>query len=139
LQKRFNGGGTLLAAYTWAKLLSNTDTITSWLETGGAEEFRTGTICAARVNFFAERSTAPHRQLCAGPSAGQEQEIPQRSAGSWRQDCQRLGIDGVTTLQTGFPVNINAGGNGANYYGGGLRPMSSPAARRQPAEARNLA
>jgi hypothetical protein len=35
LQKRFNGGGTLLAAYTWSKLLSNTDTITSWLETGG--------------------------------------------------------------------------------------------------------
>lgn len=36
LQRRFNGGGTLLAAYTYSKLLSNTDTITSWLEGGGA-------------------------------------------------------------------------------------------------------
>src|SRR5207248_902856 len=29
--KRFQGGGTLLVAYTNAKLLSNTDTLTSWL------------------------------------------------------------------------------------------------------------
>ena len=35
--KRFQGGGTLLVAYTNAKLLSDTDTLTSWLEgdTGG--------------------------------------------------------------------------------------------------------
>src|SRR6202021_2432823 len=35
--RRFAGGGTLLVAYTNAKLLSNTDTLTSWLEgnTGG--------------------------------------------------------------------------------------------------------
>jgi len=35
--RRFAGGGTLLVAYTNAKLLTNTDTLTSWLEgnTGG--------------------------------------------------------------------------------------------------------
>ncbi len=32
--KRFQGGGTLLVAYTNAKLMSNTDTLTSWLEGG---------------------------------------------------------------------------------------------------------
>ncbi len=32
--KRFAGGGTLLVAYTYAKLISNTDTTTSWLEGG---------------------------------------------------------------------------------------------------------
>ena len=32
--KRFQGGGTMLVAYTNAKLLSNTDTLTSWLEGG---------------------------------------------------------------------------------------------------------
>ena len=32
--KRFQNGGTFLAAYTNAKLLSNTDTLTTWLETG---------------------------------------------------------------------------------------------------------
>ncbi len=40
LQKRFNGGGTLLAAYTWSKLESNTDTITSWLEGGGVGQIQ---------------------------------------------------------------------------------------------------
>ena len=32
--RRFQGGGTLLVAYTNAKLLSDTDTQTSWLENG---------------------------------------------------------------------------------------------------------
>jgi hypothetical protein len=32
------------------------------------------------------------------------------------------GLDGVTTFQNGFPINIGSGGNGVNYYGGGLRP-----------------
>lgn len=40
LQKRFSGGGTLLAAYTWSKLMSNTDTITSWLEGGGVGQIQ---------------------------------------------------------------------------------------------------
>jgi hypothetical protein len=31
-QRRFAGGGTLLAAYTNAKLISDTDTLTLWLE-----------------------------------------------------------------------------------------------------------
>ncbi len=34
MNKRFAGGGTLLVAYTNSKLLSNTDTLTSWLEGG---------------------------------------------------------------------------------------------------------
>ena len=34
VQKRFAGAGSLLAAYTNAKLISDTDTLTSWLETG---------------------------------------------------------------------------------------------------------
>ena len=32
--RRFGSGGTLLVAYTFAKLISNTDTLTSWLEGG---------------------------------------------------------------------------------------------------------
>ena len=42
LTRRFQGGGTLLVAYTNAKLISNTDTLTSWLEgpTGGVGQYR---------------------------------------------------------------------------------------------------
>ena len=54
MTKRFQGGGTLLVAYTNAKLMSNTDTLTSWLEggtTGGVGGFRTGTTWRASVRF----------------------------------------------------------------------------------------
>ena len=34
-EKRFGRGGTLLGSYTWSKLISDTDTITGWLEPGG--------------------------------------------------------------------------------------------------------
>ena len=43
--KRFTGGGSILVAYTNAKLISNTDTLTSWLEgsgnggTGGVQDW----------------------------------------------------------------------------------------------------
>src|SRR5262249_40088698 len=34
--KRFKSGGTMQGSYTWSKLLSNTDTLSSWLEAGHA-------------------------------------------------------------------------------------------------------
>jgi hypothetical protein len=123
LQKRFNGGGTLLAAYTWSKLLSNTDTITSWLETGG-----TGGVQDWN-NLRGEKSLSsqdvPQHLIISYvldlPIGRKKQYLNDLSpladklVGGW-------GVDGVTTFQNGFPININAGGNGANYYGGGLRP-----------------
>ncbi len=131
LQKRFNGGGTILAAYTWSKLLSNTDTITSWLETGG-----TGGIQDWN-NLRGEKSLS-------------SQNVPQHLIVSYVTDLpfgrnQRFlsdvspfankvvggwGVDGVTTLQSGFPINISSSGNGANYYGGGLRPNVVPGCKK---------
>ncbi len=40
------------------------------------------------------------------------------------------GVDGVTTFQDGFPINIAAGSNGANYYGAGLRPNVVPGCKK---------
>jgi hypothetical protein len=123
LQKRFNGGGTVLAAYTWSKLLSNTDTITSWLETGG-----TGAIQDWN-NLRGEKSLSSQNvpqhliisyvlDLPIGNKHKYLNSLPRMAdkvVGGW-------GIDGVTTFQDGFPININSGSNGANYYGAGLRP-----------------
>jgi len=123
LQKRFNGGGTVLAAYTWSKLLSNTDTITSWLETGG-----TGAIQDWN-NLRGEKSLSSQNvpqhliisyvlDLPFGNKHKYLNSLPRladKVVGGW-------GIDGVTTFQDGFPINIGAASNGANYYGAGLRP-----------------
>ena len=58
--RRFQGGGTLLVAYTNAKLMSNTDTLTSWLEgptLAVSDPFRIGTTW--RENGRSPRRTSP--------------------------------------------------------------------------------
>ena len=123
LQKRFNGGGTVLAAYTCSKLLSNTDTITSWLETGG-----TGGIQDWN-NLRGEKSLSSQnvpQHLIVSYVLDLPFGNKQKYANSLPPLADKVvagwGIDGVTTFQDGFPININAASNGANYYGGGLRP-----------------
>lgn len=123
LQKRFNGGGTVLAAYTWAKLLSNTDTITSWLEpggTGGVQDWN---------NLRGEKSLSsqnvPQHLIVSyvlDLPFGRNKKYLSNVSGLGNKVIGGWGIDGVTTLQTGFPINIGTGGNGASYYGAGLRP-----------------
>jgi hypothetical protein len=123
LQKRFAGGGTVLAAYTWAKLLSNTDTITSWLEPGGKGGIQDWNNLRAEksissqnvpqhliVSYVLDLPFGKDRKFLSDASP-----LANKVIGGW-------GVDGVTTFQNGFPVNISSGGNGANYYGGGLRP-----------------
>lgn len=123
LQKRFNGGGTVLAAYTWSKLLSNTDTITSWLETGG-----TGAIQDWN-NLRGEKSLSsqnvPQHLIVSyvlDLPIGRNQRFLSDTSPLANKVIGGWGVDGVTTLQNGFPINISTVGNGANYYGGGLRP-----------------
>ncbi|MGA2807436.1 MAG: carboxypeptidase-like regulatory domain-containing protein [Terracidiphilus sp.] len=123
LQKRFAGGGTLLAAYTWAKLLSNTDTITSWLEPGGkggVQDWNNlrGEKSLSSQNVPQHLIVSYVLDLPFGRNKAYLSDLPNlanKVVGGW-------GIDGVTTFQDGFPINISSGGNGANYYGGGLRP-----------------
>ena len=113
VNKRFPGGGTLLVAYTNAKLLSNTDTLTSWLE-GGV----TGGVGAVQDwnNLAGERSLS-------------SQDVSQRLVISYVLDLpfgrgkkylggvngvagklvSGWGLDGVTTFQRGFPVKISYG------------------------------
>jgi hypothetical protein len=132
--RRFQGGGTLLVAYTNAKLMSNTDTLTSWLEggtsggVGGIQDWN---------NLKAERSLS-------------SQDVSQRLAISYVLDLpfgrgkkflsdvtgapEKLvsgwGLDGVTTLQRGFPIKISDGtGNSLtalNLGTGTLRPNVVP-------------
>jgi hypothetical protein len=123
LQKRFNGGGTVLAAYTWSKLLSNTDTITSWLENGGVGQIQDfnnlrGEKSLSSQNVPQHLIVSYVLDLPIGNNHKYLNGLPplaEKVVSGW-------GIDGVTTFQDGFPINITAGSNGANYYGANLRP-----------------
>lgn len=123
LQKRFNGGGTVLAAYTWSKLLSNTDTITSWLETGGTGGIQDWNNLRGEKSLSSQN--VPQHLIISYVL-----DLPIGNKHKYLNSLPRMadkvvsgwGIDGVTTFQDGFPININAASNGANYYGAGLRP-----------------
>jgi len=127
VQRRFANAGSLLVAYTNSKLLSDTDTLTSWLEgsVGGIQDSN---------NLNGERSLS-------------SQDTPQRLVFSYVLDLPfgkgrrylsaadgvvdkvvgGWGIDGVTIFQGGFPlVFINGQANGTTLFGGGSRPNVVP-------------
>ncbi len=111
--RRFQGGGTMLVAYTNAKLMSNTDTLTSWLEGGTS-----GGVGAVQDwnNLKDERSLS-------------SQDVSQRLVISYVLDLpfghgrkyasgvngvagglvSGWGLDGTTAFQRGFPVKISDG------------------------------
>ena len=130
VKKRFSAGGTMLVSYTNAKLMSNTDTLTSWLEGG-----TTGGVGGIQDwnNLAGERSLS-------------SQDVSQRLVVSYVLDLpfghgkkylaglngfaggfvSGWGLDGITTFQRGFPVKLSwGGGNALTAAGlgiGSLRP-----------------
>ena len=111
--RRFAGGGTLLVAYTNAKLLTNTDTLTSWLEgpTGGVgqvqnwnnlkrEKSLSSQDVSQRlvISYVLDLPFGHGRKYAAGMTG-----IADKAVSGW-------GIDGVTTFQRGFPLKITYAG-----------------------------
>jgi hypothetical protein len=122
-EKRFQQGGTILASYTWSKLISDTDTLTGWLEPGGGA----GNV-QDNYNIRAERALAlydtPHRAVISyiidlpfgkgQPLAGSVSGITDKLISGW-------GFNAITTFQSGFPLPISVSSN-QNGFGAGQRP-----------------
>jgi len=131
LTKRFKDGGTFLAAYTNAKLLSNTDTLTTWLEGGvgqpqdwnnlkGEKSLSSQDVSQRLVISYVYDLPFGHGQRYMSDASG----IVGKVVSGW-------GVDGVTTFQKGFPLPISFGGsNGISNAGFtqnfGLRPNVVP-------------
>jgi hypothetical protein len=109
LEKRFKSGGNLLATYTWSKLISDSDTLTSWLESsaaGGVQNWN---------NLRGEKSLAsydvPHRLMLSYVL-----DLPIGKGKTFFRDVQGIadklasgwGINGVTTFQAGYPLVLTA-------------------------------
>ena len=128
--KRFKEGGTLLVAYTNSKLLSNTDTLTSWLEgasnggVGGVQDWNN-----LKGEYSLSSQDVPQRLII-----NYVLDFPFGHGKKWMSDATGVkdkviagwGVDGVTTLQRGFPLKITDGDSllisslGAGV--GGIRP-----------------
>jgi hypothetical protein len=107
--RRFAGGGTMLVAYTNAKLLTNTDTLTSWLEgsTGGVgqvqdwnnlkgEKSLSSQDVSQRlvISYVLDLPFGHGKRFAAGLTG-----VANKLVSGW-------GIDGETAFQRGFPLKI---------------------------------
>jgi hypothetical protein len=113
IEKRFSHGGTLLASYTISKLISDTNNEINWL---GDAAPSWGDVDA--YNLHNERSLdgfdVPQRFVL-----GYVLDLPvghgQKYGNSLSPVADKLvsgwGIDGIVTLQSGFPLNIGGGTN----------------------------
>ncbi len=123
MQKRFAGAGSLSVAYTNSKLISDTDTLTAWLETsvGGIQD---------NNNLRAERSLSsqdvPQRLVLSyvlDIPLGKGKRYFSSASGALDKFVGGWGLDGVTIFQRGFPlVFTNGQVNGTTLFGGGSRP-----------------
>jgi hypothetical protein len=123
-EKRFKSGGTVLASYTFSKVLANVETLTSWLET------QAGGVSGVQniYNFAAEKSLSnfDSRQRFVLSYVydlpfGKGKRFLSGLHGFTDRVVSGWGFNGVTTFQDGFPLGLTASPNttGLNT---GLRP-----------------
>ncbi len=127
VEKRLGSGGTILAAYTFSKFISNTDTLTSWLEPGGVAGGSGGD--QDKNNLRLERSLSsfdvPNRLVISyvlDLPVGKGKRFLGDVAGVSNKIVSGWGIDGVSTFQSGFPLGLTTSANLTNSFGGGSRP-----------------
>jgi hypothetical protein len=131
VQKRFAKGASINGAYTWAKLLSNTDTLTGWLESSvpgvqdprnlKAEKSLSADNAAQRlvVSYVYDLPFGRNQAMLANTP-----KVVNAVIGGW-------GLGGLTTLMTGFPLGFGTNQNLTNSFGGGSRPNYVPGCTKQ--------
>jgi Carboxypeptidase regulatory-like domain len=112
LQRQFGAGGNLLASYTWSKLISDTDSLTAWVEAatpggqyGQQNAYDRGadrSVSANDVTHNFVLSYVVDLPLGNGKRfLGDIHGIPQALFGGWS-------VNGVTSLRSGFPLSFGA-------------------------------
>jgi hypothetical protein len=127
IEKRFHSGGTVLGSYTFSKILSNAETLTTWLDspTGVAGIQNWYNLRAEKaLSSFDSRQRLVISYVYDLPFGKGQKFLPgvhglaDRLVTGWA-------INGLTTFQSGFPLGITATPNttGLNT---GLRPNVTP-------------
>jgi hypothetical protein len=127
VQKRFSNGQTILVSYTISKYLTDAESISGWLEAAGAGGFQDF------YNMKAERSLSsydvPQRLVVSyvlDLPVGYGKKFLSGVSGPVNKLVSGWGMQGVTTLQRGFPIFIGDSSNTTNSFGGGQRPNYDP-------------
>jgi hypothetical protein len=113
VQKRFGGGGVLLASYTWSHMTGTVDVLSPWLE-------------ANRYNVGGSQGVQDNTNIAGGEYSLSSFNVPNRFVVSYVVDApfgkghkflpnvqgivdklvSGWGLNGITTYQTGFPLAL---------------------------------
>jgi hypothetical protein len=131
--RRFQGGGTLLVAYTNSKLMSNTDTLTSWLEgnTGGVGAIQDWNNMKGEYSLSSQDvSQRLVFSYVLDLPFGRGKAFANNLNGIANGAISGWGVDGITTFQRGFPVKVSYSGTtpleAANLGVANIRPDVVP-------------
>jgi hypothetical protein len=128
--KRFTGGGSFLAAYTNEKLLTNADTLTTWLESGVGEVQDWNNLKGEWSLSSQDVSQRIVLSYVYDLPFGHGQKYLPDASGVVGKAVSGWGVDGITTFQKGFPLPISYGGSTALSQAslgiGTLRPNVVP-------------
>jgi hypothetical protein len=130
-QKRFQSAGAILASYTWAKLMTNVETPTSWLEsnvgntTGGVQNWHD-----LAAEWAVSSNDVPHNLVVSytlGLPIGQGKKFLGSVSGATSKLVSGWGVNGIYSLQSGVPIVITDAVNNSNATGNGTqRPNLVP-------------
>jgi len=130
LQKQMSNGGRLLGSYTFSKLLTNAEYLTSWLDATGTSgysdynninnEYSLSSFDARQrlvVSYVYPLPFGKGQRYLSNPGLGNA------ILGGW-------GVEGITTFQKGLPLGLTNATNTLSTYAflGSMRPMYVPSA-----------
>jgi len=131
-EKRFASGGTLLASYTFSKVIANVETLTSWLDAGtgvGGVQDWTNLAAERSLSSFDSRQRLVLSYVLDLP-IGKGKKLLPGVKGPANKLVSGWGINGTTTFQEGFPLGFTATPN-VTGFNTGLRPNVTPGCNEQ--------
>jgi hypothetical protein len=125
VQKPMPHGGQILGSYTFSKLLGTAETLTNWLEGTSVGGFQDYNNLAAEYSLgsFDTRQRLVVSYLYRLPF-GKDQLWLTNLSGAANALIGGWGLDGITTIQDGWPLALSESNNilGTYAYQGSLRP-----------------
>jgi hypothetical protein len=132
--RHFSHNGILQAAYTWGKLLSNTDNTSSFQDgQGGFGVVQDNTNLRPEYSLSLQdlpNNLVINYGLDLPFGRGQMYlsnvgRVTDAIVGGWR-------VDGITIYRSGIPIALQAAGNGLSQFGSGpIRPNYTPGCQRK--------
>jgi hypothetical protein len=109
VEKRFSSGGQILGSYTFSKLLTNADSLTSWLEVVGAPGFQNTNNLDNEYSLsgYDSRQRLTVAYVYSLPF-GKGQHFAAGVSGFTGKLVSGWGVNGVSTFQKGYPMGISS-------------------------------